>query len=61
MGGTGEQEVELRVVQALKAVPLFAGPDLVTYELSEGEVGSLPVKAAEILEQRGLVRILEAE
>jgi DNA replication initiation complex subunit (GINS family) len=58
MGGAGEQEVELRVVQALKEVPLFAGPDLITYELKEGEVGSIPVKAASILEQRGLVRIL---
>lgn len=61
VGGAGGQEVELRLVEALRDVPLFAGPDLATYELGKGEVGNLPAKAALILEQRGLVRVLPQE
>jgi hypothetical protein len=61
VGVPGEQEVELRIVEAVKDVPRCAGPDLVTYALKEGEVGSLPKKAAEILAGRGLIRILPDE
>lgn len=61
VGASGEQEMELRLVEALKPVPIFAGPDLVTYELGEGEVGNLPARAAELLERRGVVRLLPAK
>ncbi len=61
VGASGGQEMELRLVEALKPVPIFAGPDLVTYELGEGEVGNLPARAAELLERRGVVRLLPAQ
>ncbi len=61
VGASGGKEMELRLVQALKAVPLFAGPDLVTYELGAGEIGTLPSKAAQLLEQRGIVRVLPGD
>lgn len=58
MGSPRQEEVELRLVEALEDVPLFAGPDLVDYRMSKGEVGNLPRRAAEILAQQGRVRIL---
>lgn len=58
VGGAGEHEVELRLVQALNDVPRFAGPDLTHYELASGEIGNLPARAAELLERRGVVRVL---
>ncbi len=58
MGAAGEHEVALRIVQALADVPRFAGPDLTTYELAKDEIGNLPVRAAEVLAGKGLVRIL---
>lgn len=61
VGAPGGQEMELRLVEALKPVPIFAGPDLVTYELGAGEVGNLPARAAELLERRGVVRLLPAQ
>lgn len=60
MGGDGQQEVELRLVQALGDVPRFAGPDLTHYELEKGEIGNLPARAADLLERRGVVRVLPA-
>ncbi len=60
MGAPREHEVELRVVEALGDVPKFAGPDLMHYELAKGEIGNLPARAAELLEKRGVVRILPA-
>ena len=58
VGAAGEHEVELRLVQALNDVPRFAGPDLTHYELASGEIGNLPARAAELLERRGVVRVL---
>ncbi|MBW3581923.1 MAG: hypothetical protein KY455_02385 [Euryarchaeota archaeon] len=58
VGSARQEEVELRLVEALEDVPLFAGPDLVDYRMSKGEIGNLPRRAAEILAQQGRVRIL---
>lgn len=60
VGTSGGDEVALRLVQALADVPLFAGLDLVEYELAKGEIGNLPTNAAEALSKRGIVRLLPA-